>query len=352
MKLPKRYTNVKPLDGGGMSNVFWGVDSFLDRKVAIKVLKDGVNPKWLKEELNSLIKIRSKHVVQVYEVVSVESGKQAIIQEFVDGSHLDEIPKESLLKILYQLADSIHEIHSHGIVHRDIKPDNFKINGEGVLKVFDFGLSKSLEDAKTKGFKGTFIFAAPELFSDDTLNFDEKIDVYAFGVTCAYFALGEKQFQQRLVKIKAPPFYKLNFSFKDVDAFQEDVELHQILDMSMSLRPESRPTMKDLHDVLKSRLLYGRHRGALVYEDSILVLDRPGKKYKIKKENVGEVLIHYDGFYFYADDPHGEVYINAQLINSKFRLPSSCVITIGSEERMNNYRLFIPFDFANPEVTV
>ncbi len=129
-----------------MATVFMCTDSVLERSVALKVMPNSSNTRRLKDELNALFKIRSKHVVQVYDVC-VDDNNVGIIQEYVDGKDLfseDLAPTDckNYLQMLWQISSGISDIHDEGLIHRDIKPNNMKIDREGILKIFDFGLAQ------------------------------------------------------------------------------------------------------------------------------------------------------------------------------------------------------------------
>ncbi|WP_281966792.1 serine/threonine-protein kinase [Roseovarius nanhaiticus] len=167
MDLPARYAVVGNAMDGGMATVFMCRDNVLERPVALKVLPRRFETRRLRDELEALYTIRSKHVVQVFDVC-LDSTSVGIVQEFVDGKDLfsgDVAPQSTnyFLFILWQIASGIADIHKAGLIHRDIKPNNMKIDQEGILKIFDFGLAR--EDgpaAATVGFVGTVGFSAPE----------------------------------------------------------------------------------------------------------------------------------------------------------------------------------------------
>lgn len=147
------------------------------------------------DEIAALLKLRSKHVVQVYDVLALPGEQLAIVQEFVEGTDLDVkrspvTTAEALYRQLWQIASGISDIHAAGLIHRDIKPNNMKRDGEGVIKIFDFGLARSEgTDAKTSGFVGTQGFAAPELYRSSS-SFTQAVDTYAFGISALYFVAG------------------------------------------------------------------------------------------------------------------------------------------------------------------
>jgi eukaryotic-like serine/threonine-protein kinase len=185
-----RYKDTGEAFAGGMGEVKIYDDQHLERKVAIKFIKNESDKGRLIDEIKALQQICSKHVVQIFDVVLCESTQRfGIVQEFVPGPDLDEISeaghidKDQYLKILYQIASGLTDIHAQGLVHRDLKPNNIKFDGESILKIFDFGLARCLaSEASTLGFKGTHFFAAPELYRAGIVSFTEGVDIYAFGI--------------------------------------------------------------------------------------------------------------------------------------------------------------------------
>src|SRR5579863_7309165 len=130
------YKDVKiKLKGGGMSETLVCHDSHLDRDVVVKSLKAGVDPKRLIDELSALSGIRSKNVVQVYDVVRDNTDTiVAIVEEYLGGASLEGIKAKNAAdayRLLYPISAGIADIHSHGRVHRDIKPNNMKRDVHG-----------------------------------------------------------------------------------------------------------------------------------------------------------------------------------------------------------------------------
>lgn len=189
--IANRYKILDNSDRGGMGEVMFCEDLHLQRKVVLKYLQAGVEARRLLDEQKALSKVRSKHVVQLYDIVNIPGGvaqQPAIVLEFIDGETLQIgcfSANKDYLNLIWQISCGLADIHSHGIIHRDIKPGNIKKDGEGVIKILDFGLSRNNADAETRCIIGTPIFMAPELWDNhQTIVFDSSIDVYAFGVTC------------------------------------------------------------------------------------------------------------------------------------------------------------------------
>ncbi|MCB1276254.1 serine/threonine-protein kinase [Prosthecobacter sp.] len=193
------YTIEKILGRGGMGAVYRGVQTNLDRPVAIKILPPGVekeDPSFaerFKSEAKLMAKLNHPAVVSVYDFGKTSAGQLYFAMEYVDGSDVHQmiaaqgkLPPEHALAITAHVCDALAAAHELGIVHRDIKPANVLINMKGQVKVADFGLAK-VEDpgqhglTKTGYAMGTPDFVAPEALTLGTA-IDGRADLYAVGV--------------------------------------------------------------------------------------------------------------------------------------------------------------------------
>ena len=173
-----RYEPTGNAAWGGMSDVNECIDQNLTRKVMLKrVFKLSDMPR-LMDEQKALIKLRSKHVVQLLDVVKFDWQKQTItclVLEHIEGEDLDKIsfkPDLNFQKVLWQIASGLAEIHASKVIHRDIKPQNIRRDKLGIVKIFDFGLAREIgKDDKTKSIAGTLGYMAPELFGTSTISF-------------------------------------------------------------------------------------------------------------------------------------------------------------------------------------
>jgi eukaryotic-like serine/threonine-protein kinase len=251
LTLPARYQPNGNKDSGGFGSVIYCQDTHLDRPVAIKSIKDISENHRLFDELNALMLLRSKHVVQVFDIVPGKNDTIGIVQEFIDGDDLwkSPIPKsssEDYLKTLWQIASGIADIHEVEVIHRDIKPNNMKFDAEGIVKIFDFGLSRNEGiKAETKGFKGTFGFAAPELFSTDTVPFTKAIDTYSFGITAIFLSGSDLPNELKQV----PPNPLASEAFKSLP-FNLPNDLSDLLTKCISYDPNERPRIDIVRDQL------------------------------------------------------------------------------------------------------
>lgn len=351
MKLPDRYKVTGASLQGGMSSVLPCTDEVLERKVAIKVISSTTDQRRVLDEVGALLKLRSKHVVQIYDVLALAGQKLAIVQEFVEGSDLDlkrspVTTADELYRQLWQVAAGIADIHAAGLIHRDIKPNNMKRDAEGVIKIFDFGLARSEgPDAKTKGFVGTQGFAAPELFRG-AARFTQAVDTYAFGISALYFASGSLPPELRAM----PPTPGESSYFAGLP-HELAPEIIDVLDACLAFDPNDRPLMSEVRDLLARRLLSGKHQALVVYDGKSTYLNAQRPTVNLKVDGVGQASIKYDGLDFTVPSAEGEVFVNNQALAAGASLPGSCVIAFGAPERGGDRR-YITVDVSHPEVVL
>jgi eukaryotic-like serine/threonine-protein kinase len=352
LNLPTRYQSTGTSASGGFGNVVFCKDIHLDRFVAIKSIKDVSEKHRLFDELNALMLLRSKHVVQIFDIVPGENDTIGIVQEYIAGDDLWEspIPKisgEHYLKTLWQIASGIADIHDAEVIHRDIKPNNMKFDNEGIVKIFDFGLSRDIgPTAVTNGFKGTIGFAAPELFKFGVVSFTKAIDTYAFGITAIYLSGSELPDE-----LKNIPPHPIPSNFYSSLPIALPTELASLLTKCLSHDPDERPSMSTVQDQLAKHLLHDKHQALAVYNNQTNVLNATKRMVNLKLPEIGEIKIEYDGFRFFVASVSGEVYINNRAVASGEEIPGSCVVTLGAAHRMNA-RKYITFDVSNPEVVL
>lgn len=350
MQLPARYMPFGTAMDGGMSSVLPYKDQYLDRKVALKLIAPGPNARRIQDELEALFKLRSKHVVQVYDVVR-DATSIGIVQEFIEGDDLfseKHTPKDSItyLKMIWQVASGISEIHDAGVIHRDIKPNNMKVDHEGILKIFDFGLAREEgANAATVGFVGTHGFAAPELYAS-RVRFTPAVDVFAFGATALYLGLRDLPAELK----SPPPTAVLHNPFKQLPFAVPD-EVAEVLFLCLETDASLRPSMSVVRSTIERHLLYDRHRALVVNGAEASYLDCSNRSVGLKYGNYGSIRIEYDGFDFIVTAAAGSVFLNNIPAKIGDRLPGACVLTLGGPELRAN-RAYVTFDLSNPGIVL
>src|SRR5262245_11593586 len=151
-----RYLVLSTLGAGGMGVVFAAYDPHLDRKVALKLLRAGItyNTKdartRLRREAQAIAQLSHPNVVGVYDVGNTDEGDLYIAMEFVEGdtltSWLKKYPRtwREIVDVFVQAARGLLAPHPSGLLHRDFKPDNVLVGGDGRVRVTDFGLARSV----------------------------------------------------------------------------------------------------------------------------------------------------------------------------------------------------------------
>jgi len=350
--LPARYCYKESYGSGGFSNVFFCIDKHLERDVAIKIIKQPNNIDRVKDEISSLLKLRSKHVVQVFDIIKYNNNFLGIVMEFISGQDLLQKNKENsfsknMLNILWQISSGISDIHDAGIIHRDIKPNNLKIDDEGILKIFDFGLSRNHgANANTVGFKGTHGFSAPEQYGYGKVSFTKAIDVYAFAATVLY--LVKLELPSKLIPncFSLPPNL---FNCEQLDGYPT---LISIFEKCLSVEPNKRPTIMEIRDELGRYLLFNKHQAVAVMSGKTYIFNKDSTKASISLPSIGSFEIHYNGLEFKLENVIGEVSVNNIPAKSNMKIPGSCVVALGNSNRHYTERSFITFDVSNPEVTL
>jgi beta-lactam-binding protein with PASTA domain/tRNA A-37 threonylcarbamoyl transferase component Bud32 len=188
-----RYRILRKLGTGGMANVYLAEDEVLGRRVAIKILNDrhaGDDQfvERFRREAKNAASLSHPNIVSIYDRGEAE-GTYYIAMEYLDGRSLKELivargPAPIHLAIDYarQILAAIRFAHRHGIVHRDIKPHNVLVDGEGRLKVTDFGIARAGVSQMTEAGSiiGTAQYLSPEQAKGAPV--DQTSDLYSVGV--------------------------------------------------------------------------------------------------------------------------------------------------------------------------
>src|SRR6478752_7437635 len=193
--LSDRYELEELVGTGGMSSVYRAHDRLLDRKVALKVLHeqyadDEDYVERFRREARAVAALSHPNIVTVIDR-GEHGGRQFIVFEYVAGENLKQLiarrgpaPVTTALELGIQMARALSFAHQQGLVHRDVKPQNVLLNGEGEAKVTDFGIARSLDVqhgmTQTGTVLGTSDYIAPEQAQGQRV--DEQTDVYSLGV--------------------------------------------------------------------------------------------------------------------------------------------------------------------------
>jgi formylglycine-generating enzyme required for sulfatase activity/dienelactone hydrolase len=206
------------LGAGGMGEVYRGLDTRLQRTVAIKILPAHLssNPELharFEQEAKSISGLQHPNICVVHDVGS-QDGVDFMVMEFVAGRTLDKLippggmAADQAIKYAVQIADALARAHAAGIVHRDLKPANIMVDESGLVKVLDFGLAKlavpvfessneaatiASTPATTPGMiVGTVAYMSPEQAEGKPI--DARSDVFSFGSVLYEMLTGRRAF--------------------------------------------------------------------------------------------------------------------------------------------------------------
>ena len=204
--IANRYEIISQTGVGGMATVYTARDNVLNRKVAIKVLKDEFTTdeefvKRFNSEAQAAASLSHPNIVSIYDVGN-EDGIYYIVMELVRGKTLKQIiteegalPWKWSVNIAMQIASALETAHKNNIVHRDIKPHNIIITEDGVAKVTDFGIAKAVSNSTITAFGttiGSVHYFSPEQAKGGYT--DAKSDIYSLGVVMYEMLTGRVPF--------------------------------------------------------------------------------------------------------------------------------------------------------------
>jgi predicted Ser/Thr protein kinase len=212
--LPERigsYRVVRLLGRGGMGVVFEAEQESPSRRVAVKVLRMGLESPALRARFahEALLLARLQHpgIAQIYEAGSATVGGEELpffAMELVRGvpvtqfAHENRLGLRARLELLACIADAVQHAHQKGVIHRDLKPSNVLIDGAGRPKLLDFGVARATgaelhvtRHTRLGQIVGTLAYMSPEQASGDPDDVDTRSDVYSLGVIAHELLAGE-----------------------------------------------------------------------------------------------------------------------------------------------------------------
>ncbi len=205
-ELGKRYEVIERVGGGGMAIVYKAHDSLLNRKVAVKVLRqqytnDDDFIRRFRREAQAAASLSHPNIVSIYDV-GQDDDVYYIVMEYIEGSTLNDKIKEAAplqieeaVHIASQICDALDHAHQNEIIHRDIKPHNILIGKNGRIKVTDFGIARataSTDITQTGAVLGSVHYFSPEHAKG--VSQGAKSDIYSLGIVLYQMLTGKLPF--------------------------------------------------------------------------------------------------------------------------------------------------------------
>jgi len=207
-----RYQLEQLIAAGGMASIYVGIDTRLDRQVAVKIM----HPHLANDEefVNRFIReakaaaaLSHPNIVAIQDQGWNEGGSPAvfIVMEYIDGFTLRELlheggplSSEDLLRYMIPIVSALAEAHKRGIVHRDIKPENILISKDGRIKLADFGLARGEQLGATMTVESSVVLGSVSYLSPEQVKrgiSDARSDIYSVGVVLFELLTGRKPYE-------------------------------------------------------------------------------------------------------------------------------------------------------------
>ncbi len=281
LELAGRYRILRRIGEGGMGLVYEAEHAVIEKRVAIKVLREDFSKKpevveRFRQEAKSASRIGHENIIDISDFGETPQGQGYFVMEFLHGQDLADLlakegtlPADRAVHILSQCCRALGAAHGKGIVHRDIKPENVFLTQRGddsdFVKIVDFGIAK-MSDIETEGAPGRkltktgMIFGTPEYMSPEQAagkGLDHRVDVYALGVILFECLTGRVPFvgdsfmgilTQHMFE-EPPPLREINPRVRCT------AELEHVLFHALSKDPEARyQSMADFGSAMEAAL--------------------------------------------------------------------------------------------------
>lgn len=201
-----KYKIRRLLGQGGMATVYLGFQEDLERQVAVKVLPPhpGLNAMFIERfqlEAKTVARLQHPHIVQLFDY-GVEDDILYLVIPYISGGSLEDVMRDGKLdqnfieKVLSQISGALDFAHRQGVVHRDLKPGNILLDGDGNALLADFGIAKITGD--TGNLTGTGVVGTPAYMSPEQcqgVQLDARSDIYALGVVIYEMLTGTTPYQ-------------------------------------------------------------------------------------------------------------------------------------------------------------
>src|SRR5262245_41341447 len=258
-----RYQVRRSLGRGGMGQVYLARDVVLGRSVALKLVGvargTGPSTEQFLHEARAIARLNHPNIVQLYDFGEYRGGFYLAL-EYIEGDTLRERARlgtmalDEVLRLARAIADGLCHAHDHGVYHCDLKPSNVMVGKDGRVRVVDFGIARTGENAASTQ-SGTPDWMAPEQWAGERLT--DRVDSWALGMMTAMLLTGRHPMgdsvEARRAAMQTPGFVPL-FEIEGGDVPAAVVDLIR----RSFHRPPERPSAAEWARVLDGAMLEGR----------------------------------------------------------------------------------------------
>ena len=209
--IDNRYLLQRQIASGGMATIYAGLDTRLDRPVAVKIMhahlaNDEAFVSRFIKEAKATAALSHPNIVSIQDQGWNEGGPPAVflVMELVEGSTLRDflnengsITPEQTFQIINPVLSALSAAHKIGIIHRDIKPENILISKDGRIKVADFGLARNTAMGQTMTVESSVVLGSVSYLSPEQVQrgvADARSDIYAVGIVLFEMLTGSKPY--------------------------------------------------------------------------------------------------------------------------------------------------------------
>jgi eukaryotic-like serine/threonine-protein kinase len=258
--IAERYELVELVGTGGMSSVYKAHDRLLERNVALKVLHphygdDDEYVERFRREARAVAQLSHPSIVTVIDR-GADDGRQYIVFEYVDGENLKQLlertgplPVRRAIEVGLEIAEALAFAHAHGLVHRDVKPQNVLLTPDGEAKVTDFGIARSLDVehgvTQTGTVLGTSNYISPEQAGGKPVT--PATDVYSLGVVLFELLTGDVPFPGE--NFVAVAMKHINEPVPDLASLRPDAPPRLVAAVERALEKDPRRRFRSMNEL-------------------------------------------------------------------------------------------------------
>ncbi len=263
--IDNRYLLKRQIASGGMATIYAGIDTRLDRPVAVKVMhahlaNDEAFVSRFIKEAKATAALSHPNIVSIQDQGWNEGGPPAVflVMELVEGSTLRDflnengpLSVEQTIQFITPVLSALAAAHLIGIIHRDVKPENILISKDGRIKVADFGLARNMTMAQTMTAESSVVLGSVSYLSPEQVQrgiADARSDVYAIGIVLFEMLLGKKPYDgETPIQIA---YRHVNDRIPNVKELKSDVPemIADLIFQATAPNPDQRP--KDAEQLL------------------------------------------------------------------------------------------------------